>query len=150
MFDNIFLDANILPDLTQEEKSLLNEVKGWQTKNFENILTDVYIVEDKNSKYRHSFLEKKFPYKLQIKKSDWEEIPMDQRPYPNSDNGLLGLMGSMRETNIKIVDINYTGRFTFYTFITKEIGVGVKETIWYEFIGQAENGKINSIERLKD
>jgi len=150
MFDNILLDANILPDLTQEEKLLLNEVKGWQTKNFENILTDVYIVEDKGSKYRHSFLEKKFPYKLQIKESDWEEIPMDQRPYPNSDNGLLGLMGSMRETNIKIVDINYTGRFTFYTFITKEISVGVKETIWYEFIGQAENGKINSIERLKD
>lgn len=150
MFDNIILDANILPDLTQEEKLLLNESKGWQTKNFENILTNVYIVDDKDSKYRHSFLEKKFPYKLQIKESDWEEVPMDQRAYPNSDNGLISLMGSMRETNIKIVDLNYTGQFTFYTFINKEIGVGVKETIWYEFIGQAENGKITSIERLKD
>lgn len=150
MFDNIIVDANILPDLTQEEKLLLNESKGWQTKNFENILTNVYIVEDKDLKYRHSFVERKFPYKLQIKESEWEEIPTDQRPYPNSDNGLMSLMGSMRETNIKIVDINYTGRFTFYTFLNKKISVGVKETIWYEFIGQAENGKITSIERLKD
>jgi hypothetical protein len=46
MFDNIIVDANILPDLTQEEKSLLNETKGWQTKDFENILTDIHIVED--------------------------------------------------------------------------------------------------------
>lgn len=146
MFDNIYLDANILPDLSQEEKLLLNEVKGWQTKHFENILTDIYIVED-GTKFKHHFLNNNFPYKLQIKESDWVTVPEDQRPNAGSE-GLLGLFGSMMETNIKIVDLNYTGTFTFYNYITKNIGVGVKKTIWYEFIGQAENGKIISIKRL--
>lgn len=148
MFDNIIVNADILPDLTQEEKSLLNEVGGWQSKDFENILTDIYIVEDQELKYKHSFVEKPFPYKLQIKESDWEEVPKDERPYPNEEeNSILSLAGSVRETNIRIVDLNYTGTFIFYTYVTKDIGVGAKETVWYEFVGQAENGKIKSIKK---
>ena len=146
LFDNIIVNAEILPDLTQEEKLLLNEVKGWQSKDFENILTDVYIVEDQELKYKHSFVGTGFPYKLQIKKSDWEEVPMDQRPHSDVST-ILSLAGSIRETNIRIVDLNYTGTFIFYTTIRKDIGIGAKETIWYEFVGQAENGKIKSIKK---
>lgn len=148
MFDNIIVDANILPDLTEEEKILLNEKKGWQSKDFENTLTDIYIVEDQELKYKHSFLDKNFPYKLQIKQSDWEEVPMDQRLHSDV-SPIMALAGSIRETNIRIVDLNYTGTFIFYTNITKDIGVGAKETTWYEFIGQAENGKIKSIKRIE-
>lgn len=146
MFDNIIVDANILPDLTQEEKSLLNEVKGWQTKHFENILTDIHIVEDQELKYKHSFVDRSFPYKLQIKESDWEEVPLDQRLHSDV-SPIITLAGSIRETNIRIVDLNYTGTFIFYTSVNKNIGVGAKETIWYEFVGRAENGKIKSIKK---
>ena len=146
MFDNIIVDANILPDLTQEEKLLLNEVKGWQSKDFENILTDIHIVEDQELKYKHSFVDRNFPYKLQIKKSDWEEVPLDQRSHSDVST-ILSLAGSIRETNIRIVDLNYTGTFIFYTTIRRDIGIGAKETIWYEFVGQAENGKIKSIKK---
>lgn len=119
MFDYIELDVKILPDLTEEERILLKD-SGWQTKGFENILTIVSIVEDKERKFRHSFTENKFPpYKLQIKD------PM-------------------------LVDLNYTGNFTFYTYITKTISQSARQTTWYEFIGQAENGKITSIKRVKD
>ena len=72
---------------------------------------------------------------------------MDQRPHSDVST-ILSLAGSIRETNIRIVDLNYTGTFIFYTYVTKDIGVGAKETVWYEFIGQAENGKIISIKRL--
>jgi hypothetical protein len=108
MFDNIIIDANILPDLTQEEKSLLNETKGWQTKDFENILTDIHIVEDQELKYKHSFVDRRFPYKLQIKESDWEELPLDQRLHSDV-SPIITLAGSIRETNVRIVDLNYTG-----------------------------------------
>lgn len=119
MFDYIELDVNILPDLTEEEKILLNN-QGWQTKGFENILTIIHIVEDEERKFRHSFTENKFPsYKLQIKES-------------------------------KLVDLDYTGNFTFYTYITKTISQSARQTTWYEFIGQAEKGKITSIKRIKD
>jgi len=146
MFDNIIVNANILPDLTQEEKYLLNREGGWQSKDFENILTDIYIVEDQELKFEHSFVDRNFPYKLQIKKSDWEEVPLDQRPHSDVST-ILSLAGSVRETNIRIVDLNYTGTFIFYTTIRKDIGIGAKETIWYEFVGQAENGKIKSIKK---
>ena len=145
MFDNIIVDANILPDLSQEEITILNQFNNWQSKDFENTLTDIYIVENKELKYRHSFVGgTTFPYKLQIKKSDWVEVPIDQRLH--SDVSPL-YMVPRRETNIRVVDLDYTGTFIFYTTITKDIGVGAKETIWYEFVGQAENGKINQLKR---
>ncbi len=149
MFDNIIVDANILPDITEEEKILLNQTKGWQTKDFENILTDVYITKDETLNFKHSFVNKNFLYKLQIKESKWEEVPIDQRPHSDVST-IIALAGSIRETNIRIVDLNYTGTFIFYTSINKNIGIGAKETIWYEFVGQAENGKIISIKRLTD
>jgi hypothetical protein len=146
MFDNIIVDVNILPDLTQEEKLLLNETKGWQTKDFENTLTDVYITKDETLNFKHSFVDKNFPYKLQIKESEWEEVPLDQRLHSDV-SPIIALAGSIRETNIRIVDLNYTGTFVFYTNVDKNIGVGAKETIWYEFVGRAENGKIKSIKK---
>jgi hypothetical protein len=149
MFDNIIVDATILPDLTEGEKSLLNQVGGWQSKDFENILTDVYIVKDESLNFKHSFVDKIFPYKLQIKEFEWEETPTDAKPFPNAEeNSLEYLMGSMRETNVRIVDLNYNGIFIFYTSVQENISEAAKSTKWYEFKGQAENGKIISITRL--
>ena len=149
MFDNIIVDANILPDITEEEKSLLNQTKGWQTKDFENILTDIHIVKDGEVRFKHSFVENNFPYKLQIKESDWEEVPLDQRPHSDVSE-IISLMGSIRETNIRIVDLKYTGTFKFYTHTEKILGIAAMINKWYEFIGQVEDGKIISIKRLTD
>ncbi len=147
MFDNIIVDANILPDITEEEKLLLNQTKGWQTKDFENVLTDIHIVKDDSLFFKHSFAEKNFPYKLQIKKSDWEETPIDQRPHSDVSE-IISLFGSIRETNIRIVDLEYTGSFIFYTSVKENLGEAAKSTKWYEFIGQVENGKITSIKKI--
>lgn len=148
MFDNIIVNANILPDLTEEERIELNQEGGWQSKDFENILTDIYITEDQELKYKHSFVDKVFPYKLQIKESTWEEVPMDQRLHSDA-SPIMALAGSIRETNIRIVDLSYTGSFVFYTSIKKNLGQAAKITRWYEFIGQAEKGKIKSIKRIE-
>jgi hypothetical protein len=140
MFDNVILDVSVLPDLSDEERSLLKN-DNWQTKDFENVLTDIYITEDENIKFKHSFIEKQFPYKLQIKESDWEETPVDEKPFPNAEeNSLEHLFGSMRETNIRIVDLDYTGEFRFYT----------KNVSWYEYKAIADKGKIIKIERVNE
>lgn len=139
MFDNLIVDNKILPDLTEDEMS---QLKDWQTKSFENTLTNVYIVED--NKFNHSFIKgtASTSYKLQIKEFDWEEVPMDERPYPNSE-GFESLMGCMREVNVRIVDHDLTGFFRFYTYL----GDFLSKCIWYEFIGEAKNGKIISIKK---
>ena len=148
MFDNIVVDINILPDLTEEERNLLDIEGDWQTKDFDNVLTQIYIVEDKEAKFKHSFLGDKTHYKLQIKESNWEEVPIDERPFPDAEeNSIQSLFGSMRETNIRIVDLNYTGYFKFYSYIRKNLENGY-DLKWYEFQGEAENGKIKSIKRI--
>lgn len=154
MFDYLNVDINILPDLTEEERVKLggNNI-DWQTKDFECEMTHVYIVEDTENKFRHSFLKNRTPYKLQIKRFDWEEVPKEERPYPNADeNSFEHLLGSFREINVRVEDLDYTGTFTFYTYIKPEDeGIGdVKKLKWVEFICEVENGKIISIKRLTD
>jgi len=137
MFDNIIVDNKILPDLTENERSRL---KNWQTKDFENMLTNVYIVEDKDIKFRHSFTGSP-KYKIQIKEFDIDTVPLSERPDPKNP-----LFGCLRETNVRIVDSDYTGQFRFYSYLGN---LGIDNT-WYEFIGEAEKGKIISIKRLTD
>lgn len=151
MFDNVIVDVNILPDLTEDEKLLLEQEKGWQTKDFENKLTNIYIVKNSESGFRHRFVGNKFPYKIQIKKSEWEVVPFNERPYPNAEpDSWQGLCGSLRETNVKIVDLTYTGKFTFYTTVEKILSNAVKEIVFYDFVAEVEEGQIISIERLID
>lgn len=154
MFDYLKVDVNILPDLTEEEKVKLGgDYIDWQTKDFENNMTHVYIVEDTENKFKHSFLKNKTPYKLQIKKFEWEEVPKEERPYPNAEEGSLEeLIGIIRETNVRVEDLYYTGVFTFYSYIRRDdLEVGdIRKLKWVEFICEAENGKIISIKRLTD
>jgi len=142
MFDNLVVDLNILPEITEEDKNLLRLSNNFQTKAFDNTLTTVYITKDESLKFKHNFNgDKTLPYKLQIKKSEWEDVPKEERPFPN-EKGIKSLFGSIREKNIRIVDLDYTGTFTFYDF------VGYNEKRWFEFISEVKNGKIISIKRL--
>jgi hypothetical protein len=137
MFDNIIVDNKILPDLTEGERS---QLKNWQTKDFENMLTNVYIVEDKDTKFRHSFTGSP-KYKIQIKEFEFDTVPLSERPDPENP-----LFGCLRETNVRIVDSDYTGQFRFYS----HLGNFNTEHKWYEFIGEAEKGKIISLKRLTE
>ena len=152
MFDYLVVDINILPHLTEEERDKLGNSRiDWQTKDFECELTHVYIVEDIENKFKHSFLKNKTPYKLQIKRFDWEEVPKSERPYPDAEEGTLeALVGSVKEVNLRIEDLDYTGTFRFYTYIKREnqeVG-SVGKLRWIEFECEVENGKIISIKRF--
>lgn len=154
MFDYMIVDLKILPDLTDYEINYLSTTyPNWQTKHFENQLTDVYIVEDSDTKYKHSFLGDGTKYKLQIKQFEWETVPKEERPYPDAEEGSLeSILGCMRESNVRIVDLDYTGTFTFYNYVKPEgTEVGeVKKLKWVEYLGEAKNGKIISIKRLEE
>lgn len=60
-------------------------------------MTEVYITDDDRIKISHW---------------DMEEVPKEERPYPNSD-GIRGLMGSLRRTNKKIEYLDYNGSVSF-------------------------------------
>jgi hypothetical protein len=144
MFDNLIVDLDILPEITEEDKNLLRTSNNFQTKAFENTLTTVYITKDESLNFRHSFTNEPFlPYKLQIKESEWEEVPKEERPYPNAE-GFRSLMGCMREVNVRVVDLDYTGTFTFYDF------VNYNEKKWFEFEVETKNGKIISIKLVRE
>jgi hypothetical protein len=45
MFDYLFIDTNMLP-ISDEEKIIIGNEPGWQTKDFYNTLTEIYITND--------------------------------------------------------------------------------------------------------
>jgi hypothetical protein len=132
MFDTMIVNVNILPDIDDMERIQL-KLEEFQTKDFENILTNIYIVDDIK---RKKFL----PYKLQIEEFNYETVPKKDRRYPD-DKGVRGLAGSMKKVNQKIVDSDFTGEFRFYTYVMDNL---------YEFIGVAKNGKLTDLRKLKD
>jgi len=97
MFDEVIVDVNILPDLDNAEREILKEVAGWQTKSFECIMTNIYIVEDNYLKWKHNFSGKTYlPYKLQVENYEYETVPLEERPHQD-----MPFIGSMRKVNIK-------------------------------------------------
>lgn len=50
--------------------------------------------------------------RLTVERYDWETVPKAERPHPN-DDGMLGLIGSMRRVNRRWVDLDFHGEFDF-------------------------------------
>lgn len=133
MFDNVIVDFNKLPLTKKELKLLKKENCDFQTKDFENILTEVIITEDD---------------RLQIKSFEYESVPENERPHPDA-TGILKLAGSMRQTNIQYKDLNYNGTFRFYT------GIGnynkrPKDYKFIEFEATFTKGYLDHIIRIID
>ena len=118
MYDELYINTNKLP-ITDEEKKILGDNVRWQTKDLENILTEIYITNEGE---------------LKINKFTYEIVPENERPYPN-EKGIKGLMGSLKRTNEKLETINYHGLITFYN----------KD---YNFIAKFTNGKLEKIEKI--
>lgn len=119
MFDNLIINTNKLP-VTDEEKKLIGKNPNWQTKDFDCILTEIYITDDGE---------------LKINKWNYEKVPKEERPYPDG-KGIFELMGSLRRVNERLEIINHNGHINFYSIIGDD---------YYEFFAEFTNGKLVSI-----
>lgn len=129
MYDHIEIDIEKLP-LPKEVKENFGDNPGFQTKDFECVLTEVYLKDDC----------------IEVAEWEYEEVPVEERPYPNED-GLLLFAGSLRRKNKRMNKItDYHGHVNFYTFCNNENG----DEEWYEFNAKYTNGKLEEIIRVTD
>ncbi len=94
MYDNLIINRHLLP-LRYEDFDYLTDIDyariNWQTKSFDNVLTDIYIKDDK---------------RLYVENFEYEDVPMGERPYPNA-SGIMGLCGCLRKINVRIEPLEY-------------------------------------------
>jgi len=117
MFDTLKINMDKLP-LTPEERKGLGKEPWFQTKDFDCTLTEVYITDEGE---------------LKINRWEYESVPMEERPHPNEE-GLLGIVGSLRRGNERLETIPYHGYVNFYT--------DGKDDRWYEFNAKFTDGKL--------
>jgi len=123
MYDHLYVeDLSLLP-LSDEERSLLSTSTGWQTKSLDSTLTDVFITPNR---------------RLEVLSFEYEEVPKEERPYPN-DEGILGLMGSLRRVGECRDDVNHHRYLSFYTRLADEL---------LEFRAKFTDGVMVGIERV--
>jgi hypothetical protein len=123
MFDYLFIDTNMLP-ISDEEKIIIGDEPAWQTKNFDNVMTEIYITNDGE---------------LKINQWEYEVVPKEERPHPDGD-GISGMAGSLRRSNEELETIPYHGYVNFYNSINRE---------WYEFRAKFTDGKLIEIKRTE-
>lgn len=123
MFDYLFIDTKMLP-VSDEEKIIIVDEPGWQTKDFENVMTEIYITNDGE---------------LKINRWEYEVVPKEERPHPD-DDGIAGLVGSLRRSNERLETIPHHGYVRFYTSISGK---------WYEFNAKFTDGKLVEIKEEK-
>jgi hypothetical protein len=124
MFDYLYINTDKLP-VSNEEKKFIGENPNWQTKDFDCCLTEIYITDEGE---------------LKINRWNYEEVPKEERLYPDG-KGLLGLMGSLKRVNERLEVIPYHGYIKFYSVI---------ENDWYEFFAKFSDGKLECIRKLKE
>ena len=123
MFDYLFIDTKMLP-VSDEEKIAIGDEPGWQTKDFDNTLTEVYITDNGE---------------LKISRWEYDVVPVEERPHPNEE-GFLGFAGSLRRSNIRLETMPHHGYVNFYSHIGSE---------WYEFNAKFTDGKLVEIKKSK-
>lgn len=96
MFDNLHINTDKLP-VSDEEKKLIGKNPNWQTKDFDCMLTDIYITDEGELTIR------KFTY-------GWDET---------QKNG-FGTMGVLTEENVRTEVKPHHGYVNFYSNIGKD------------------------------
>ena len=124
MYDNLIINTDKLP-VTDEEKKLIGKNPNWQTKDFDCVLTEIYITDEGE---------------LKINRWNYEKVPKEEIPHPNSE-GLRGLMGIVRRVNERLETIEHHGYVNFYSNIGGD---------WYEFFAKFTDGKLVAIEGGKE
>ena len=120
MYDYLKINVDLLP-ISTEEKNRLRDRCEWQTKDLDCTLTEVVVTDDEH---------------LTISRWEYEEVPLEERPYPN-DTGFLSLAGSLRRVNKRMESVNHHLFVNFYTDV---------DDIWYEFKAEFNHGKLIKIE----
>ena len=125
MYDHLYVeDLSLLP-LTESERAGLTTETEWQTKSLDCVLTDAYLTPDK---------------RLEELLFDMEEVPKEERPYPDKD-GFMGMIGSLRRVNERRVDTGHHGYLNFYTSHNGK---------WLEFRAKFTDGVMVEIVRCED
>ncbi len=96
MFDKLYINTQRLP-LSRAERKRLGNDPGWQTKDLDCILTEVYITDEGELKVNHW---------------EYESVPRAERAYPDEE-GRLGNMGSLRRVNQRLEVIPTTDTSAF-------------------------------------
>jgi hypothetical protein len=129
MFDRVIVNIGMLP-LSHSEKQIIydaskNDIEfDFQTKDFENVLTEIYITDDGL---------------LQINDWEYETVTLEERPHSGA-TGLLKMAGCLRRVNQRLVtQEDYTGVFNFYTYFEKKL---------FEFNATFIHGKLEKIDRV--
>lgn len=121
MFDYVFVKTSMLP-VSESEAKIIGDKPGWQTKDLDCQMTEIYITEEG---------------KLQVNKWTYEIVPKEERPHPE-DDGILGMMGMLKRVNEHLEDITTEPTLTFYSDVKGK---------WYEFTAIFENAKLKEIIR---
>lgn len=123
MFDNLFINSDKLP-VSDHEKNVLKNVR-WITKDFENDLTEIYITDDN---------------KLDINRWEMDTVPKKERPFPD-DDGIKGLLGSLKRINERLERIDYHGYIYFGQVVNEKR---------YEFKAKFTDGILQKVEISKE
>jgi len=124
MFDTLYIDTDKLP-LSDKEKKLLGKNPDFQTKDWDCVMTEIFITENGD---------------LEVNEWEYEVVPEKDRPHPN-DKGILGIIGSLKRVGERRVKQDYTGCINFYT--GGKLG-------WIEFNANFIEGNLKSIEKIND
>ena len=124
MYDRLIISTEKLP-ISDEEKKIIGKTPNWQTKSFDCEMTEIYITDEGE---------------LKINRFEYEAVPKEERPYPNED-GLMGLMGSLRRVNERLETISHHGFVNFYAKV---------ESKFFSFSAKFTDGKLVSIVRDDD
>lgn len=131
MFDRVIINIDKLP-LSHKEKDFMykaskNDIEfDFQTKDFENVMTEIYITDDGL---------------LQINDWELETVPLEERPHSGA-TGLMQWAGSIRRVNERwVTQEDYTGVVNFYSYTDKK---------WFEFDATFIHGKLEKIDRVFD
>lgn len=121
MYDHFIIDTNRLP-VSDEEKENIGNNPGWQTKDFDCFLTEVYVNESGE---------------LEINRFEYEVVPKEEREHPN-DDGIRGMFGSIRRKNERLEKLKIDAYINFY---------GDIDEVWYEFRAHFKDGILVEIKR---
>ena len=121
MYDTLIINLDLLP-ITEAEKEILKD-SSFATKDFENVLTEIYITDD-------GF--------LKINNYELESTPEDEKPFPYAE-GIRGLMGCLRRKNEHLETIHHHGYVNFGAYENNTI---------YDFRAKFTDGKLILIERI--
>jgi hypothetical protein len=124
LYDYLLIDTKMLP-VTDEEKIIIGDEPLWQTKDFDNLMTEIYITDDGE---------------LKINKWEYEFVPKEERPYPDND-GFMGMIGSLKRNHVRLVTIPHHGYVNFGSQVNGK---------WYEFNAKFTDGKLVEIKRINE